>query len=68
MTDEEQMQFGRIFFDLSHFEEAEKIFEGMVKRGPKAADKDYDADLVGKAGYITAGKRAEFWLHSMDEE
>lgn len=68
MTDAELMQFGRIFFDLSHFEEAEKIFEGIAKRGSKAADKDYDAELSRKAGYVTAGKRAKFWLHAIDKD
>lgn len=67
MTDEQLMQFGKIFFDLSHYEEAEEIFAGIVKRNPKSADRNYDEELAAKTGYVTAGKRAEFWLHIIEE-
>lgn len=68
MTDAELRQFGQMFFDMCHYEDAEEIFEGIVKRNPKAAGKDYDTELKNKVGYVTAGKRAEFWLHIIQNE
>lgn len=68
MTDAELMQFGQMFFDMCHYEDAEGIFEGIVKRNPKADGKDYDTELKNKTGYVTAGKRAEFWLHIIQNE
>lgn len=62
MTDDELMQFGKMFYDLCHYEEAEEIFEGIVMRKNSLEHIKYEEKLKDMTGYVTAGKRAEYWL------